>query len=62
RRRDRFEQESAEFFARVRAHYLQQAKAAPKKWLVVDGTQAPDMVQNIITNHLSDVLLEFDSK
>ncbi len=62
RQRDRFEQESVEFFSRVRAHYLQQAEAAPKKWLVVDGTQAPDVVQKNITNHLNKVLLEFDSK
>lgn len=62
RQRDRFERESVEFFARVRAHYLQQAEAAPKKWVVVDGTQTPDLVQKIITNHLNNVLTEFDSK
>ncbi|MGC9163290.1 MAG: dTMP kinase [Thiomonas sp.] len=62
RRRDRFEQESLEFFTRVRAHYLQQAKAAPDEWLIVDGTQAPEEVQSIIANHLNNVLLKMASR
>lgn len=62
RQRDRFEQESVDFFARVRANYLQQAASAPEKWRVIDGTQTPEAVQNIITEHLKKVLQEFDSK
>lgn len=62
RRRDRFEQESVDFFARVRANYLQQAASAPERWCVIDGTQAPSEVQKDITNHLNKVLQEFDAK
>lgn len=62
RQRDRFEQENLDFFTRVRAHYLQQAAAAPEKWLVVDGTQTPETVQNIITQHLKKVVDHFDSQ
>lgn len=62
RQRDRFEQESVDFFARVRANYLQQAAAAPDRWLVVDGTQALDGVQKIITEHLGNTLQVFESK
>ena len=62
RQRDRFEQESVDFFARVRANYLQQAAAAPDRWLVVDGTQALDGVQKIITEHLRNTLQVFESK
>jgi dTMP kinase len=62
RQHDKFERESVEFFSRVRAHYLRQAAAAPDKWLVVDATQAPEEVREIITNHLNKVVLEHDLK
>lgn len=62
RQRDRFEQESVDFFARVRANYLQQAAASPDRWLVVDGTQSPEAVQDIITQHLKKALQLFESK
>ncbi|WP_079420172.1 dTMP kinase [Thiomonas intermedia] len=62
RQRDRFEQESVDFFVRVRANYLQQAAAAPGRWLVVDGTQTPDSVQKIITEHLSNTLQVVEAK
>lgn len=62
RQRDKFERESVEFFSRVRAHYLKQAAAAPHKWLIVDATQPPEVVREIITNHLNKVILEHDSK
>ena len=62
RQRDRFEQESVDFFARVRVNYLQQAAAAPDRWLVVDGTQSLDGVQKIITEHLRNTLQVFESK
>ncbi|CAZ88543.1 thymidylate kinase [Thiomonas arsenitoxydans] len=62
RQRDRFEQESVDFFARVRANYLQQAASSPEKWRVIDGTQTPEAVQKTITGYLNKVLQEFDSK
>jgi dTMP kinase len=62
RQRDRFELQSVEFFDRVRTHYLQQAKAAPDQWLVADGTQPPEVVQENIIQHLKKVLQRFDSQ
>lgn len=40
----RFEEERKEFHARVRAGYLGTARAAPDRWLILDGTQAPDLL------------------
>ena len=42
---DRFEQESAQFFRRVREGYLTRARDAPEKWCVVDAGQPLDAVQ-----------------
>ncbi len=42
---DRFEQESAQFFRRVREGYLIRARGAPEKWCVVDAGQPLDAVQ-----------------
>lgn len=41
---DRFESESLEFFARVRARYLEIAAAAPHRVRVLDATQSPSEV------------------
>jgi dTMP kinase len=38
---DRFEDEAVEFFARVRAHYLQLAKSEPGRIKVLDASLAP---------------------
>ena len=64
RQRDRFEQESVDFFARVRANYLQQAAAAPTtgKWLVVDGTQPPEAVEKNIIQYFNNWLQAIDSQ
>ncbi len=42
---DRFEAEQTEFFARVRAAYLQRAAASPARFVVLDGTRSPEDVQ-----------------
>lgn len=60
RQRDRFEEEGVEFFARVRSNYLQQAEAAPARWLIVDGTQPPEAVRKDIVDHLNKRLLDID--
>ncbi|MCF7530383.1 dTMP kinase [Neisseria lisongii] len=39
REKDRFEQEQADFFTRVRAAYLHRAAAAPERYAVVDGNR-----------------------
>ena len=39
REKDRFEQETADFFTRVRAAYLQRAAAAPERYVVIDSNR-----------------------
>ncbi|MDT8319198.1 MAG: dTMP kinase [Xanthomonadales bacterium] len=38
---DRFEQESPDFFERVRSAYLQRARRAPERFAVIDASRAP---------------------
>lgn len=47
---DRFELEKADFHTRVRDHYLKQARAAPERWLVLEGEgqTPPELVQRVI--------------
>lgn len=42
---DRFESEETEFFARVRATYLQLAESEPDRFVIVDATQELDVVK-----------------
>lgn len=42
---DKFERQQAEFFARVRAAYLQRARAEPRRMRVIDGTHSPSAIQ-----------------
>jgi dTMP kinase len=44
RARDRIEAEGADFHDRVRTGFLDQAAAAPDRWVVVDGGGTPDEV------------------
>ena len=39
REKDRFEQETADFFTRVRAAYLQRSAAAPERYAVIDSNR-----------------------
>ncbi|MDO4640306.1 MAG: dTMP kinase [Neisseria sp.] len=48
REKDRFEQEEAAFFTRVRAAYLQRAAEAPKRYALIDSNRTPDLVKNAI--------------
>jgi dTMP kinase len=41
---DRFEVESAQFFDRVRTRYLELARAAPKRFRIIDATQSLEQV------------------
>ena len=49
---DRFERERAEFFARVRAAYLDMAKSYPARYRVIDASQSLDVVQQEIQKTL----------
>lgn len=48
REKDRFEQEEAEFFNRVREVYLQRANEQPERYAVIDSSQSLDAVKNQI--------------
>ena len=45
REKDRFEQEAAEFFNRVREVYLQRAAKQPERYAVIDSSQSLDTVK-----------------
>ena len=45
REKDRFEQEQADFFTRVRAAYLQRAQAAPQHYAIIDSNRELAEVQ-----------------
>lgn len=46
--RDRFEQEQAEFFERVRAAYLKIAQENPARVRRIDATQAPEYINRLL--------------
>lgn len=50
--RDRFEQEQADFFSRVRDSYLQRARAYPDRYAIIDASQPLAQVQQQITQVL----------
>ncbi|VTX94486.1 Thymidylate kinase [Neisseria subflava] len=52
REKDRFEQEKAEFFNRVREVYLQRANEQPERYAVIDSSQSLDAVKNQIETAL----------
>ena len=47
---DRFEQEQAEFFERVRAAYLRIAAENPARVRLIDATQTPDVINKVLEN------------
>mgnify|MGYP001746520220 FL=1 len=52
REKDRFEQEEAEFFNRVREVYLQRANEQPERYAVIDSSQSLDAVKTQIETAL----------
>ena len=52
REKDRFEQEAAEVFNRVREVYLQRANEQPERYAVIDSSQSLDAVKNQIETAL----------
>lgn len=53
REKDRFEQEQADFFTRVRAVYLNRAAAAPQRYAVIDSNQSREVVKQQIEDALN---------
>ncbi len=51
---DRFEKEESEFHQKVRDGFLFQAKAEPKKWLVLDAAQPSDKLSQQLFQALKD--------
>ena len=45
REKDRFEQEQADFFTRVRAVYLERAAAHPERYALIDGNRSLEEVR-----------------
>ncbi len=45
---DRMEQESIDFYERVREGYLLLARSLPERFFVVDGAQEPDVISELI--------------
>lgn len=52
RDKDRFEQEEAAFFTRVRDVYRNRAAAAPERYALVDSSKSPEEVKNAIESLL----------
>lgn len=52
REKDRFEQEEAAFFTRVRDVYLNRAAAAPERYVLVDSSKSPEEVKKAIESLL----------
>lgn len=53
RDKDRFEQESAAFFTRVRNTYLERAARQPERYAVIDSTQDKDVVRQTVADTLN---------
>lgn len=57
REKDRFEQEQADFFTRVRAAYLQRAQAAPQHYAIIDSnrelTEVQVEIETILQQHFA---------
>ncbi len=52
---DRFEQEKAEFFERVRAAYLQRARFAPQRIRVLDGAKSVSEISKMLEEVITSV-------
>ena len=49
---DRLEAEADAFHDAIRAHFLAMAHGNPQRYLVVDGTQAPDEIHEVVLQRL----------
>jgi dTMP kinase len=49
---DRFEAEQEAFFTRVRAVYLERAAREPERFVVLDGTQTPEALRQLLAGQI----------
>ncbi len=52
---DRFEQEKAAFFNRVRAEYLYRAEMFPDRFRIIDGSYSIEFIHHILKNLIDDL-------
>jgi dTMP kinase len=52
---DRFEQEQAAFFERVRAAYLRIARENPARIRMIDATQTPDKINSLLEKIIATI-------
>src|SRR5947209_6182341 len=62
RRPDRMEQQSDEFYERVRAGYLKLAESEPKRVVMIDGSQTPEEISSKIWKTLVNRFPALESK
>ena len=55
---DRMESEAEAFHTAVREHFLAMAQAAPERYLVVDGTDAPEEIARVVWQRVLEDGLE----
>ena len=56
RRADRFEQEGNAFFERVRAAYLERARAAPERYRIIDASDSPALITASIEQAIAHII------
>jgi dTMP kinase len=56
---DRFEREEEAFFERVRAVYLERARAEPRRFRVIDSSASLGDVQRALSRHVEELATEF---
>jgi dTMP kinase len=54
---DRLEREAAEFHETVRQAYLDRAAADPDRYLVLDASQPPGQLGELIAEHVEKVMI-----
>lgn len=56
---DRIESRNDEYFERVRQAFLQLAASEPERFIVIDGTQSPEAVQEQLTRIITDRVIPY---
>lgn len=59
---DRFEREQSDFFKRVRAQYLEIARAEPDRFAVIDAARSKDEVKGAVQHVIREFILRMASR